>query len=144
MTNFEAGAVTGYGSTPDVPVYERFYTGGGESIRGYDYRGEIGPSEGGRFMNVNNFELKFPLVRENNQTVLQWAFFFDCGGAWVDRDDIEWAFGTTEYNFKRGWGMGIRFKIPAFPVRLDWAKGIDHVKGESETQWYFTIGDIFW
>jgi len=40
--------------------------------------------------------------------------------------------------------MGIRFKIPAFPVRLDWAKGLDHVRGESETQWYFTIGDIFW
>ncbi len=144
VANFEAGAVTGYGSTPDVPVYERFYTGGGESIRGYDYRGEIGPSEGGRFMNVNNFELKFPLVRENNQTVLQWAFFFDFGGAWVDRSDVDWSFGQTENNFKRGWGMGIRFKIPAFPVRLDWAKGLDHVKGESETQWYFTIGDIFW
>ncbi|MEA2081986.1 MAG: outer membrane protein assembly factor BamA [Elusimicrobiota bacterium] len=144
VTNFEAGVVTGYGTTPDVPVYERFYTGGGESIRGYDYRGEIGPSEGGRFMNVNNFELKFPLVRENNQTVLQWAFFFDCGGAWVERDDIQWSFGESEYNFKRGWGMGIRFKIPAFPVRLDWAKGLDHVKGEAQTQWYFTIGDIFW
>ncbi|MBA3066324.1 outer membrane protein assembly factor BamA [bacterium] len=144
VSNFELGAVSGYGSTPDVPVYERFYVGGGESIRGYDYRGEIGPAEGGRFMNVNNFELKFPLVRENNMTILQWAFFFDFGGTWLERRDVEWAYGTTDNNFKRGWGMGIRFKIPAFPVRLDWAKGLDHVKGESETQWYFTIGDIFW
>lgn len=144
VTNFEVGVVTGYGSTPDVPVYERFYTGGGESIRGYNYRGQIGPPKGGRYMNVNNLELKFPLVRENNQTVLQWAFFFDFGGAWSDRNDVNWSFGLTENHFKRGWGMGIRFKIPAFPVRLDWAKGLDHVRGESETQWYFTIGDIFW
>lgn len=144
VTNFEAGVVTGYGATPDVPVYERFYTGGGESVRGYDYRGQIGPAGGGRYMNVNNLELKFPLVRENNQTVLQWAFFFDFGGTWEKREDVNWSFGQTENHFKRGWGMGIRFKIPAFPVRLDWAKGLDHVEGESETQWYFTIGDIFW
>jgi len=144
VTNIEGGAVHGYGSTKDVPVYERFYVGGGETIRGYDYRGDIGPSEGGRFMSVNNFELKFPLVRENKQTILQWAFFFDIGGCWNNYNDIEWAYGIDEKKFKRGWGMGIRFKIPAFPVRLDWAKGLDLRKGESETQWYFTIGDIFW
>jgi len=142
--NFRAGAVYGYGSTKDVPVYERFYVGGGESVRGYDYKGDIGPSEGGRFMNVTNFELKFPLVREKKQTVLQWAFFFDFGGCWNDIKDLKWSFGQTEDNFKRGWGMGIRFKIPAFPVRLDWARGLDHRPGEEETQWYFTIGDIFW
>ncbi|MCD6413032.1 MAG: outer membrane protein assembly factor BamA [Elusimicrobia bacterium] len=144
VTNFKFGAVHGYGSTKEVPVYERFYVGGGESIRGYDYRGEIGPYEGGRFMNVNNIELKFPLVREKNQTVLQWAFFFDFGGCWADYDDVKWGFGESENNFKRGYGMGIRFKIPAFPVRLDWARGLDHRQRESETQWYFTIGDIFW
>ncbi|MFH1956879.1 MAG: outer membrane protein assembly factor BamA [bacterium] len=144
VTNIEGGAVHGYGSTKDVPVYERFYVGGGETIRGYKYRAEIGPPEGGRFMSVNNFELKFPLVRENKQTILQWAFFFDIGGCWDNYNDIEWSYGIDEKNFKRGWGMGIRFKIPAFPVRLDWAKGLDHRKGESETQWYFTIGDIFW
>jgi len=144
VTNIEMGAVHGYGSTKDVPVYERFYVGGGETIRGYNYRAEIGPPEGGRFMSVNNFELKFPLVREQRQTILQWAFFYDIGGCWVNARDIEWAYGEGENNFKRGWGMGIRFKIPAFPVRLDWAKGIDHRRGESTTQWYFTIGDIFW
>jgi len=144
VANFEVGAVHGYGSTPEVPIFEKFYIGGGESLRGYDYRGEVGPPEGGRFMSANNFEVKFPLVRENKMTVLQWAFFFDFGGLWYDQKDIEWSWGATQDNFKRGYGMGIRFKIPAFPVRLDWAKGLDHVKGESQTQWYFTIGDIFW
>ena len=130
----QAGKVAGSRDT-EVPIYEKFYVGGAETIRGYDYRGEIGPAEGGNLFFLNNAEI--------GHTILQGAFFFDLGGAWRSKGDIEYAFGETANHFKRGWGMGIRFKTPVFPIRLDWGKGLDHRPGEAVTQWYFTIGQLF-
>jgi len=127
----------------DIPIYEKFYIGGAETVRGYEYRGEIGPAEGGSLYSVSNIEIKFPLVSEKGHTVLQGAFFFDVGGLWNNRKEIEFAFGEGENNFKRGYGFGIRFKTPVFPIRLDWGKGLDHRRDEATTQWYFTIGQLF-
>ena len=140
--HFEGGKISPI-SGSEVPMYEKFYIGGAETVRGYDYTGEIGPPEGGNLYLLGNIEIKFPLVQEKGYTVLQGAVFFDTGGLWRSRKEIEFAFGEKEYNFKRGYGFGIRFKTPVFPIRLDWGRGLDHRKGEEESQWYFTIGQLF-
>ncbi len=36
------GMVQAYPNTPDVPIFERYFTGGQDSIRGYDER-TVGP-----------------------------------------------------------------------------------------------------
>ncbi|MFC2091152.1 outer membrane protein assembly factor BamA [Elusimicrobiota bacterium] len=140
VLNFISGAVSKYSDSKDVPIYERFNVGGAESIRGYDYW-EIGPPEGGRYKNVVNFEIKFPIVSEKRQTILQGAFFYDIGSAWKDASDIILKSGLEEDKLKRGYGFGIRFKTQAFPIRLDWGYGVD--KHPKDSQWYFTLGDIF-
>jgi len=134
--------VSSFRPSTGVPIYERFYVGGADSVRGYDYRGEIGPDEGGVIMFVSNFEFKFPIVMEKNRTVLQGAVFLDMGGSWRKRD-VNFTIGTGDNQLKVGIGAGIRFKTPIFPVRLDWGYGLNHRPGEDKSQWYFTIGQSF-
>ncbi len=140
VLNVVTGAVSEYSDSDDVPIYERFNVGGAETIRGYDYW-EIGPPEGGKHKVVINAEIKFPIVSEKKQTILQGAFFYDIGSAWNNSKDITMKAGLGDDKLKRGYGFGIRFKTRVFPIRLDWGYGID--KRPKDSQWYFTLGDIF-
>jgi outer membrane protein insertion porin family len=140
VVNLVTGMVTEYADSTDVPIYERYYVGGAESIRGYDYW-QVGPAEGGKYKLVGNAEIKFPIVSDKGRTLLQGAFFYDVGNAWVNSSDITLQAGTGAHDLRRGYGFGIRFKTRAFPIRLDWGYGID--KRPKEAQWYFTLGDIF-
>lgn len=141
--NFNAGYISAYGGQDTVPIYEKFYIGGADTVRGYKYRTEIGPYDGGVFMTVANVEYKFPLVAEKGRTILQGAFFYDIGGTWAKVEDIDFTLGTKETNLRSGVGFGIRFATPVFPLRLDWGYGLNHKEGESLQQFYFTIGNVF-
>jgi len=135
------GIVSSFAPSTGVPIYERFYVGGADSVRGYDYRGEIGPPEGGVIMFVGNFEYKFPIVMEKGRSVLQGAVFLDIGGSWR-KGKLNFTIGSRDDQLKVGIGTGIRFKTPIFPVRLDWGYGLNHRPGEDKSQWYFTIGQL--
>ena len=139
--NVKGGAVSGFGDTVEVPIYERFNVGGAESIRGYDYRDRVFPTKGGRYKLIGNMEIKFPIVSEKGMTLLQGAVFYDIGSTWNNFSDITLRSGIGENKLKRGFGVGIRIKIRAFPIRLDWGFAVD--KHPKESQWYFTMGDIF-
>jgi outer membrane protein insertion porin family len=141
--NLNVGMIGSYGGQATVPIYEKFYVGGADTVRGYKYRTEIGPYDGGEFMTVLNVEYKFPIVAEKGRTILQGAFFYDIGGAWAKPGDIKFALGTDVKNFRSGVGFGIRFATPVFPLRLDWGYGLNHQKGEALQQFYFTIGNVF-
>lgn len=146
--NINAGWIESYGFSNDVPLYEKYYVGGSDTIRGYKYRTEIGPYNGGKVMTVANIEYKFPIVQENKKTILQGAFFYDIGGTWKDINHVNYCFGTdndatNSYYLKSGVGFGIRFATPVFPLRLDWGYGLNHKPGEDLQQFYFTIGNAF-
>jgi outer membrane protein insertion porin family len=141
--NLNVGMIGSYGGQATVPIYEKFYVGGADTVRGYKYRTEIGPYDGGEFMTVLNVEYKFPIVAEKGRTILQGAFFYDIGGTWAKPDDIKFSLGTEERNFRSGVGFGIRFATPVFPLRLDWGYGLNHKEGEALQQFYFTIGNVF-
>ncbi|MFC1567089.1 outer membrane protein assembly factor BamA, partial [bacterium] len=141
--NVKAGGARHFNPSESVPIYERFYVGGAESVRGYDYRGDIGPGSGGNYMLVYNVEYKFPIVSERGRTILQGAFFCDVGGMWDDQDQIRLDIGRGVYDMRSGVGFGIRFKTPVFPIRLDWGYGLNQREGKIPAQFYFTIGQIF-
>jgi len=138
---FRYGIVSSFSPSTAVPIYERFYVGGADSVRGYKYRGEIGPPEGGVMMFVSNVEYKFPIVMESGRTILQGAVFLDMGGSWR-KGDVNFTIGSRDNQLKVGIGAGIRFKTPIFPVRLDWGYGLNHISREDKSQWYFTIGQL--
>ena len=137
------GFVDRFGSTKRVPVYERYFLGGADTVRGYANNGQIGPENGGRVYDVLNVEFKFPLARERRRTIVQWAFFLDAGNSWESFDDISARFGTHKTDLKAGAGFGIRFTTPAFPIRLDWGYGFNHRTGEQRSDIYFTLGNMF-
>ena len=137
------GYVARFGSTKSVPVYERYFIGGSETVRGYNSNGQIGPLDGGKVYSVANMEFKFPLARERKRTIVQWAFFFDVGNSWEDFNNVSMRFGTGSTRLKAGAGFGIRFTTPAFPIRLDWAYGFNHEPGEQRSDIYFTLGNLF-
>jgi outer membrane protein insertion porin family len=137
------GYVSSFGATKSVPVYERYFLGGADTVRGYSNNGQIGPLNGGRVYDVANIEFKFPLAREKKRTIVQWAFFFDVGNSWESFDKVSGRFGTGTTNLKTGAGFGIRFTTPAFPIRLDWGYGFNHKSGEQRSDIYFTLGNLF-
>ena len=137
------GYVSSFGETKSVPVYERYFLGGADTVRGYSNNGQIGPLSGGRVYDVANIEFKFPLARERKRTIVQWAFFFDIGNSWESFDRVSGRFGTGTTNLKCGAGFGIRFTTPAFPIRLDWGYGFNHKPGEQRSDIYFTLGNLF-
>jgi len=141
--NVNAAMIGAYGGQADVPLYEKFYIGGADTVRGYDYMTQIGPANGGTVMAVANIEYKFPIVSDKGKTILQGAFFYDIGGTWDGTSNINLSLGTGETNLRSGVGFGIRFATPVFPLRLDWGYGLNHRPGEKLQQFYFTIGNVF-
>ena len=94
-----------------LPPSLRFYTGGTETIRGYNYK-ELAPRDsngtviGGRMLAVASLEYE-QFINDN------WglAVFFDAGNA----------FELNQFKLKRGAGVGLRWLSPIGPIRLDFA-----------------------
>lgn len=126
----KGGWVGEYDGTDYVPIYERFYLGGANSIRGYAYR-SIGPKDekgepiGGNVFLQFNAEYTYPIVRK-----IKGAIFFDSGGVWKDMGDVD------SSGIKSGVGVGLRLFLPIGPVRLDYGYGINNGSGRV----YFTGG----
>ena len=139
----KAGYGAGFGKTPKLPVYERYFLGGADTIRGYSNNGQIGPMDGGKVYDILNLEFHFPLAREKKRTIVQWAFFLDVGNSWDRFDNFSTRTGTGTNDMKVGAGFGIRFTTPAFPIRLDWGYGFNHKPGEQLSDIYFTLGNLF-
>ncbi|MDR2251299.1 MAG: outer membrane protein assembly factor BamA, partial [Endomicrobium sp.] len=139
-TRLEVGSIVSYGHSKTVSISERFYIGGPESVRGYKYRTEIGPDDGGNYKAVLNFEYKFPIVAERGNSILVGAFFYDIGGDWGRRGTVKWL-GTGENNLRSSSGFELRLATPAFPIRIGWAYGFNHKEKENlQDIYYFSIG----
>lgn len=135
-----AGLANPYASTDKIPIYERFYAGGSNTIRGYGER-KVGPRDtasstpiGGESTLVGNMELSFPIYEK----VIKGALFYDVGSVWGDIED----FGQGDY--KQGVGVGVRVKTPIGPLRLDWGYPLNDNHGDAEKgQFYFSVSHGF-
>jgi outer membrane protein insertion porin family len=141
--NMEAGIITSYGNQRYIPLAEKFHIGGASTVRGYKYRTEIGPYDGGTVKGIMNIEYKFPIVAEKGRTIIQGVMFYDIGGVWKNLKHVDLRLGYDNEKLHSGIGFGIRFTTPAFPIRLDWGYGLNHKEKESRYQFYFNIGNIF-
>lgn len=122
----------------EVPVYERYYLGGINSIRGFESR-SIGPRDpvtdeiiGGTTKALLNVEYLFPLFPEQR---VKGVVFFDTGNAYE---------GSIETgDLRSGAGAGLRWFSPIGPLRLEWGYNLDKRVGEKQALWEFTIGGYF-
>ena len=128
----------------DVPIYNRMFLGGPKSIRGIEYR-NVAPMVtrgggdndwnpwGGQTLACLNFEYTIPIIK-----LFRVAAFSDLGSVGNDTFDLD--FDDT---FAWTAGVGLRFDIPMFPIRLDFGfpiKKPDHAEKEIFS---FTVGYDF-
>ncbi len=125
LTRAELG-VTLVDSVDYLPASLRFYAGGDNSVRGYDYQtlgpqGSDGDVIGGRYLIASSVEVDY-LIKDKWRV----AGFLDAGNAFDDKNT----------DLKMGAGVGARWLSPVGPIRLDLAVPLD----ESGFRIHFTLG----
>jgi outer membrane protein insertion porin family len=120
-----------------LPIDERFFNGGATSVRSFGER-DLGPHDpkgnpiGGEFYTVFNVEYTFPIYGE-----LQGATFFDAGNLLPTSehpslDDMRYALG-----------LGLRYKLPIGPIRLDYGFNPDPRPDEDFGAFHLSFGFAF-
>lgn len=131
-----------YGDSDRVPIFDRLFLGGPRTVRAFKYR-KVGPKDdteepiGGRSVVSATVEYTLPVVDK-----VRFALFYDLGIVWQDlfeKDADHPAMGDGV--FCDGYGLGVRFDFPGFPIQLDyaWPMNKDEVTSGSG-RFSFSIG----
>ncbi|MBI2260433.1 MAG: outer membrane protein assembly factor [Caulobacterales bacterium] len=119
-----------------VPSDRLFYSGGGGSVRGYEYQG-VAPRlpdntpRGGLSLFEASAEVRRDLIRN-----FQGVVFVDAGSVGFDQ-------APDFSNMRYGAGFGVRYKLPFGPIRADIAFPLDKREGDADFQIYVSIGQAF-
>jgi outer membrane protein insertion porin family len=154
------GATVGYGlgqegeSGEELPVFERYFPGGINSVRGFDTR-ELGPTQevcgghgdkdsppssdddcideeiGGSSQLIVNNELIVGVLPEVG---VKLVFFFDIGNAFLADD----AFKPSELRYAAGWG--VRWLSPFGPLRIEVGYPLEPEEDEDSPVVLFSFG----
>ncbi|OGV39015.1 MAG: outer membrane protein assembly factor BamA [Lentisphaerae bacterium GWF2_49_21] len=137
-TGIKLGQVDTFSGGNLAPIYERYFLGGGDTVRGFSYR-KISPVDsdnkayGGESMVLGSVEVTHPIYE-----FIRGAVFCDIGQV----KENAWNFSMDDFNI--GAGYGLRIKLPYFnaPVKLDLAYPIlNNQDGESsKLRFHFNLG----
>ena len=135
---FEIGFAESIGKTSDgVPIFERFYSGGPGSVRGYG-RWRIGPRSidnvplGGLSLLEGSVEMRHAIYKGLN------------GALFVDAGDVSLrSFHPPISNLKFGFGPALMYATPVGPLRLDLGFPLQKPRGDQAWQVYFSVGQYF-
>ncbi|MCG2829662.1 MAG: outer membrane protein assembly factor BamA, partial [Desulfobacteraceae bacterium] len=134
---------TGYvkeSSGEKLPDYERFYLGGMNSMRGFDWQDihvtdEDGAEIGGETYIQFNIEFIFPLIKKAG---IVGVIFYDTGNVYGSNESIELG------DMRKSAGFGFRWYSPIGPIRLENGYILDPEEGEDTGgRWDFTMGAAF-
>jgi len=140
-----------------IPLAERFFSGGGNSHRGFGLN-QAGPRDpvtgfplGGAALFINNLELRMPpptlpWVQDN----VSFAIFHDAGNVFTSGHDmlhslLQWRqkdsalctekatrYGCNYNYISHAIGLGVRYKTPIGPVRFDFGYNLNPPKFPSK------------
>jgi outer membrane protein insertion porin family len=122
----------------DVPIFDRYFLGGANTLRGFTYR-DVGPKDvdgeptgGNTYFNATA-EYTFPIVER-----IRGAVFFDIGE--VERD----AYSFSLSDLHSDAGIGVRLNLPIGPLRLDYGYPVQTDRGSGKTgKIQFSVGYQF-
>lgn len=143
-------------SSSFVPTSQRFFAGGGTTLRGFPID-EAGPPRvvpfcnvltgttgcvnisvpiGGRQLFIFNSEIRFPL--KMIMRPLGGVVFYDGGNVYSAIN-----FHQFTSNYTNTIGIGLRYSTPIGPIRFDVGRNLNPVPGISATQYFITLGQAF-
>ena len=122
-----------------LPDYERFYLGGMNSLRGFDWRDihvldDDGKEIGGNKLVQFNVEYLIPLFKEAG---IVGVLFYDTGNVYNDDESIDLG------SMRKSAGYGFRWYSPMGPIRIEYGYILDRKPGESNGRWEFSMGTVF-
>jgi len=129
--------VSGPEEATAIPIDERFFNGGSDTVRSFGER-DLGPHDhrghplGGEFLTVFNIEYTFPIYGE-----LQGALFTDAGNLLPTSEEP----GLNDMRYALG--AGLRYKLPIGPIRLDYGVNPDPHPDEDFGAFHFSFGFAF-
>jgi outer membrane protein assembly factor BamA len=138
-----------------VPLSESFFTGGGDSLRGFPLDGagpqrniyvcssgqtapncpQINVPSGGNELLVINLEPRIPLPIKKGLSIVP---FYDGGNVFP-------RIGFHDFTslYSNSVGIGLRYATPVGPIRIDLGHNLNPVPGVSSTQYFITVGQAF-
>jgi outer membrane protein insertion porin family len=142
---FALGGTLGYGigfdqpssSKYELPLFERYFPGGINSVRGFAER-SLGPKEdgdvvGGDKQAIMNVEVHFPIAE---QFGLRGVAFFDIGQAFKETESISFS------AFRRSVGVGARWMSPFGPLRVELGFPLNKQSGDETSILGFSAGNL--
>jgi outer membrane protein insertion porin family len=154
LLNGEIGSVVDWNNDPAtiVPIFDRLYTGGANSLRGFRFR-DVGPKDsqgnpvGGNTLARWTIEYTIPVIER-----VRFAVFYDGGfvnpGSWsfspqkVPSTPI--GSGKFSGGLNQDIGVGVRLDLPIGPLRLDYGFPIQEDSFSSKSgQFQFSVGYQF-
>jgi outer membrane protein insertion porin family len=153
--NVRLGFAAGFGDNGYVPLSERFFSGGPDSLRGFPING-AGPQRpvpvcsnpadtstcslisvpaGGLMLAIVNSEARFPIHLMEN---LGGVFFYDGGNVYRNINAHQF---VTDYS--NSVGFGFRYNTKVGPIRLDIGRNLNPIPGVKATQYFVTLGQSF-
>jgi outer membrane protein insertion porin family len=131
------GMADAIGSDKNFPLFERFFSGGEKSVRGYGRRrlGPLSASDdplGGLSLVEGSLELRRPIWKELNGAV-----FLDFGQ--VSRKAYDLPVGDLQFST----GFGVSYSTPVGPLRFDVGFPFKPPRGDRAWQIHFSIGAYF-
>src|SRR5580704_4485582 len=150
-----------------IPLPERFFAGGGTSLRGFGLN-QAGPRDpctgfpiGGLALLEFNQELRFPMKLPLIGNKLGGTLFYDGGNVYSDVNHISFSWKSpspTDLNyFSHTVGFGVRYPTPVGPVRVDFGYQLNPDQSAATVapattpqlfrlprfQFFFNIGPVF-
>lgn len=132
------GVIDTYGDSQEVPFFDRFFLGGPQTLRGYEFR-EVGPKDtfgeplGGRSYGFFSAEYSMDIVKP-----IRFAVFYDAGFVNTKAYD----FSPAGYN--DNFGFGLRLFVAGAPLSLDYGIPLTSDKfNRKGGQFNFSFGTRF-
>ena len=135
-SRLKAGYVRERGESETVPVDDRLYIGGANTVRSFS-EGTLGPRltngdgstpEGANIIIIANQEFRYHLIGKF------WSsLFVDVGNGFRNKNEIKWTHLAIAY------GTGIQFLSPAGPIRIDYARRVKTETFDAADKIHLTI-----